>query len=179
MIIALAGRRIDAEGASPERFPRRNVDRVRAAIRSTLDRLGARALVCSAACGADLLALDEAGPLGLRRRVVLPFAAARFRDTSVTDRGGEWGPMYDAVIDDVSKLGDLVEIADAGEGDLAYAAANRRILDEAVALGAERGEPVRPVLVWDGESRGPGDLTEAFGSEARDRHLRLVEIPTR
>ena len=179
MIIALAGRRIDADDASPERFPRRNIERVRAAIRSAFERLGARALVCSAACGADLLALVEAGPLGLRRRVVLPFAAARFRDTSVTDRGGEWGSMFDAVIDDVSRQGDLIEIAGAGDGDPAYAAATRRILDEGIALGAGRREPVCAVLVWDGESRGAGDLTEAFGSEARNRRLRLVEIPTR
>jgi hypothetical protein len=44
------------------------------------------ALVCSAACGADLIALEEAERLGLRRRIVLPFSPRQFRETSVTDR---------------------------------------------------------------------------------------------
>ena len=179
MIVALAGRRIDMTDASPARFPRGNVEPVRAALRSMFERLDASALVCSAACGADLLALVEAGRLGLRRRVVLPLPVHRFRQTSVIDRGREWGPIYDTVIEDVSRLGDLVEMTDAGDGDLAYAAANRRILDEAVALGEARGEDVGAVLVWDGESRGADDLTEAFGSEARNRHLHVIELSTR
>jgi hypothetical protein len=42
----------------------------------------ATALVCSGACGADLLALDVAGALGLRRRLVLPFEPDRFHQNS-------------------------------------------------------------------------------------------------
>jgi hypothetical protein len=38
----------------------------------------ADALVCSAACGADLIALEEAERLGIRRCSVLPFSPDRF-----------------------------------------------------------------------------------------------------
>ena len=48
-------------------------------------------LIRSAACGADLLALDIAGEFGVERHVVLPFAVQAFRASSVTDRPGEWG----------------------------------------------------------------------------------------
>jgi hypothetical protein len=107
MIIALAGRRVDAPGAKPPRFPLQNVDLVRMRVRVMLEARAAKVVVCSAACGADLIALSEAGSLGLRRRVVLPFDRKRFRDTSVTDRPGGWGPVYDQVLDDVETAGDL------------------------------------------------------------------------
>src|ERR1019366_7008755 len=101
MIIALAGRRVDSADAKESRFPLRNVGIVRTRARAALKEIGATALVSSAACGADLIALSEAGKLGLRRRVVLPFERSRFRDTSVTDRPGDWGPLYDQVLDAV------------------------------------------------------------------------------
>src|ERR671936_863361 len=98
MIIALAGRRIDAASASPARFPGENIGMVAEALQRLFRTEGATAVVSSAACGADLIALREAGALKLRRRVVLPFAAASFRGSSVTDRPGEWGPLFDAIV---------------------------------------------------------------------------------
>jgi hypothetical protein len=178
MVLALAGRRVDAAGVASPRFPPERVEAVRAEVHTMLQRLHVSALVSSAACGADLIALVEAGRLGLRRRVVLPAAVARFRDTSVTDRGAAWGPVYDDVLADVARRNDLVVLAGAGDGDAAYAAANQRILDEAIALGRERGEKVAAALVWDGAARGAGDVTEAFGAAARARKLNVVEILT-
>ena len=43
-------------------------------MRTLLIGTGATWLVSSAACGADLIALSEAGKLGIRRRVGLPFS---------------------------------------------------------------------------------------------------------
>ena len=60
MIVALAGRRIDAPGADAERFPLAAVELVRERLHNLLSEKGASTLVCSAACGADLLALAAA-----------------------------------------------------------------------------------------------------------------------
>jgi hypothetical protein len=138
---------------------------------------GATTLVSSAACGADLIALSEAGRLGLRRRVILPFERRRFRETSVTDRPGEWGPLYDQVLDAVDAAGDLVVLQNASD-DEAYAAANGAILKEAVALAKAIHKPAIAVLIWDGVSRGDHDLTEEFGAEARKCGLAVAEIQT-
>ena len=99
VVIAFAGRRIDPEPSGQPRFPFRRADAVRGAIAKRLGSAGARALVCSAACGADLLALDAAGELGIRARIVLPFRADRFRETSVLDRPNRefWGSLFDRV----------------------------------------------------------------------------------
>jgi hypothetical protein len=177
MIIALAGRRVDAAGAKQLRFPLQNVDMVRARVREMLEAQAARIVVCSAACGADLIALSEAGSLGLRRRVVLPFDRKLFRDTSVVDRPGDWGTVYDRVLEEVQAAGDLV-LMEKTPNEEAYSAANLAILYEATSLAERLGHPAGAALVWDGASRGDHDITEEFGIEARKRGLAVIEVKT-
>lgn len=177
MIIALAGRRVDSAEAQEPRFPLPNVESVRTRVRAVLQEKGATALVSSAACGADLIALREAGQLGLRRRVILPSERRRFRETSVTDRPGDWGPLYDQILDAVEAAGDLVVLQNRPD-DEGYSAANRAILDEALALATAVHEPATAILVWDGVPRDDHDLTEQFGIEARKRGLEVTEIRT-
>ena len=76
MIVTLAGRRIDAPNASIVRFPLDKSPTVHRRIQKLLEDYQVTALVSSAACGADLLALDVAGQLGIRRRVILSLARA-------------------------------------------------------------------------------------------------------
>ena len=168
---------MDAADAQEQLFPLQNVDVVRERVRAMLKGQGATALVSAAACGADLIALSEAGSLGIRRRVVLPFDRDRFKATSVTDRPGDWGPLYDQVLNEVEAAGDLV-VGKQTSADEDYAAANLAILDEAIRLGDESNQPVGAALVWDGASRGENDITEKFGEEARQRGLALIEVKT-
>lgn len=177
-VVVVAGRRVDAPGA-PERFPARSRDLVCARIADRLRALGATAVVSSAACGADLLALQAARALGLRARVILPFEPARFRATSVVDRPGDWGPVFDEVCGAAG--GDLVVLARAGEGDAAYAAVNRALLDEA-ALLADAARPragVCALVVWEGAPRGEGDLTADLAEGARARGWVVETVATR
>jgi hypothetical protein len=176
MIIALAGRRVDAADAKDQRFPPENVDKVRQRVRAVLKAPTVTVLVSSAACGADLIALSEAGSLGIRRRVVLPSARERFKETSVIDRPGNWGPLYDLVMDEVESKGDLMVDTATPEDD--YAAANFAILNEATRLSQEVPQPVLAALVWDGVSRGGDDMTQHFGTEARELGLPVVEVNT-
>jgi hypothetical protein len=179
MIVALAGRRIDAPGAPAPRFPLANVETVRRRVRDVLESRGAATLVSSAACGADLLAQSEAGKLGLRRRVILPFDRQRFLKSSVIDRPGGWAPLYNQLLDSVTAAGDLDVLSgtaeDAQEG---YVALIRAILDEAETLGRSLREPVIALLVWDGSSLDDQDLTAAFGEEAKRRGIPVVEVST-
>jgi hypothetical protein len=177
MIIALAGRRVDPADAKQQRFPAENVEIVRERVHDMLRIQGAVALVGSAACGSDLLALLEASRMGLRRRVVLPFDREKFRTTSVTDREGDWAALYDTLLNEVEKSGDLLVIH-ANSEHKAYAEANHAIVDEALALGQDLQQPVTAVLVWDGKSRGDGDFTEEFGVYARNKGVPVVTVMT-
>jgi hypothetical protein len=165
-VLALAGRRIDAEGADPARFPLSQVEAVGRRLNSLMVEQQVGAVVCSAACGADLVALEEAGRLGVRRRVVLPFAKERFRETSVVDRPGDWGAVYDRVIADVEASGDLIELAPRGDENDAYRAANEAIIKEAETI-AGPGERIA-VIVWEGSSRSKSDATNDFRALAEE-----------
>ena len=177
MIMALAGRRIDDAHGDTVHFPLANVEFVRGKIADLFARQHVSALVSSASCGADLVALEAAKTLGIRRFVVLPFAREVFRKTSVVDRPGEWGPIFDRVLDDVEVAGDVFDLGLDPKTSTAYALANGAILDETVGLAAESHQPAGVLLVWDGP-RGEGDITANLRNDAILRGLQLFEIRT-
>ncbi|HOX27175.1 MAG TPA: hypothetical protein PLL30_15890 [Candidatus Krumholzibacteria bacterium] len=177
-VVAVAGRRIDAADAEASRFPLAAVARVRDRIRELLIARRAAMVVSSAACGTDLLALEIAGDLGLRRSIVLPAEPAAFRASSVVDRPGDWGASYDGIIAEVAAAGDLLVREPGCAGDAAYAATNRAILELATGFAAAAGLDRLAVIVWNGEPRGPGDITLNFADAARGRGFAVVEIST-
>lgn len=177
VVIALAGRRVDALEAQPPRFPSENVDRVKERIQSLFASRNATALVCSAACGADLLALEAAETQHMKRRVVLPFSREVFRRTSVVDRPGDWGARYDRALDQVEEQADLVVLGFREDDSGAYVATNSGILDDAASLARKLGRGILAVVVWD-QSRGPGDITEQFSNEATRRDIEVAAVST-
>lgn len=189
LVVALAGRRVDPADAPTERFPLRNAAEVQERLSGLFAERDATALVSSAACGADLLALAAAEALGLRRRVVLPFEPERFRRTSVTDRPGSWGAAFDRVVERLGRSGDLIVLENPGEDDAAYAETCEAILEEALQLAGgvrtatgavERGVTtgVLAVIAWDGKPRSDDDLTARFAESARARGFPLAEVST-
>ena len=177
MILAVAGRRIDAAGAAA-RFPPENTQMVGDSLRRLFTTERVKAVVTSAACGVDLLALREAGALGLGRHVVLPFDRAAFRASSVVDRPGDWGPLYDTTMDQVAAAGSVTVLGGTAGDEGAYARANEAILEKAAAVARATNDDVCALLAWDGTSRGDGDVTEAFGNAARSRGWRVLEVLT-
>jgi hypothetical protein len=184
MIAALAGRRIDAEGLQIPRFPRENAPAVADRIRSCFHSRQISTLICSAARGADLLALEVAGELGARRCVVLPSDAASFRASSVVDgltgehhSGFQWGEIFDRVVERVSQNGDLIVCANEAVGHESYLAANLAILDHAARLALPT-EEVLATVVWNLVSRGHSDVTAAFREEAVRRGFPIEDIST-
>ena len=135
-------------------------------------------LVCSAACGADLVALDAASSLNIGRRIVLPFDAERFRKESVTDRPGDWGPIFDRNVAELSATGDVV-VMNESPGTKAYAAATLKILDEAERLAAASQTRVVSIVVWEGQQRSGTDLTDEFRQESHSRNIDVIEVLTR
>lgn len=177
MILALSGRLVDRPGTAEVRFPLANVANVGRAIKALFRNRHVTGLVSSAACGADLIALSEAGSLRLRRRVILPFGRAAFRETSVVSRPGEWGALYDRILDEVDNAGDLIVLQNEA-GDRAYSAASDEILRQATALARDANEAAFAALVWDGAPRGEDDLTAEFGAKAARLGLPVMHLTT-
>jgi hypothetical protein len=185
MIIALAGRRVDARDAQPARFPLANVDRVRDHLREIMRRRNAETVVSSAACGADLVGQQVAHELQLRRIVVLPYPLDVFRERSVIDRPGDWGPVYDELVADSAggevELVLLGESIDAESSQGAYERTNDVVLERARRAAARAGPETRAVavVVWDGTPRGPDDITEHFRRSAASQGMEICEILTK
>lgn len=191
MIIALAGRRIDEKDTDMPRFPPENIQFVRERLKTLFKKKEAKVIVCSAACGSDLLALEVAGELGLRRRIILPSKPEKFRKSSVTDRPGNWGEIFDTIYQNLFESEDIVLMKSNEDDDEIYLEANKRILDEAVALASSEANKsntnapqgnlneVLVVIVWEGVSRGEDDITADFANKGKERGFEVVEILTK
>jgi hypothetical protein len=185
-VIVLAGKRIDAEDSDTPRFPLEHADAVKEQMRTLFRRLKVQALVCSAANGADLLALEVARDLHIPAYVVLPFDRESFRESSVVDRPGAWGSLFDDLVDDVERQGRLIVMEQVGDNHNAYLDAVIAMLDKAAELSGRMadGQPatspgtVTAVAVWNGESRGSRDVTVYFINEAKERGFAPHEIET-
>jgi hypothetical protein len=177
IVVAAAGRRIDIPHASHPAFSLDHVPVVRERVREFLKSRQVTAVVASAACGADLIVLDEAARLNIRLRVILHSPPGRFRADSVTDRPGEWGPLFDRIIDSIGLRRDLIIAINARGAQSAYAGVNRLILENALILGRESGQTAEDLLVWEGR-RKTLDLTEDFRRGAERRGMCVWEIRT-
>ncbi len=177
MVVALSGRRVDAPNASRPAFPLGNVDVVWERILRALSELHVTILVCSAACGADLLALQAAETLGARRRIVLPFDAAEFRETSVVDRPGDWGPAFDRCVAAATASNDLVNLG-LPDTDESYARTNAFLLEEAQRMACASQDRVTAMRVWDGVAKVQADHTEWLGKAALERRLDVFDVWT-
>jgi len=185
-VIVLAGKRIDAVDSETPRFPLDHVDAVKAEIRAIFRKLKPQALVCSAANGADLLALDVARELQIPAYVVLPFDREAFRESSVVDRPGAWGPLFDELVDDAERQSRLTVMEPTGDNHDAYLDAVNTMLAMAAELSGRTadGQPatspgaITAVVVWNGESRGSRDVTVYFISEAQKRGFASRTVTT-
>jgi hypothetical protein len=172
---ALAGRRIDAVDAKVSQFPLAMIPIVKRAISDLLRKEEVNLLVCSAACGADLVALDAAFEIGIRCRIVLPFEQSRFRQTSVTDRPGDWGVLFDRIVSLVDSKGDLIVLPDGQNPERAYQHANEVIIREVSAVLNPRR---LAILVWEGRPRQRGDATAEFRRLAKAAGMSERIVPT-
>jgi hypothetical protein len=176
VIVALAGRRIDAANAMPERFPARCIAPVRERLRAALRDGRASALVSAAACGADLIALAVAEELGLRRHIVLPFAGDDFRAKSVVDRPGDWGEPFDRLVAEAAARNDLEILGLPPSRPGVFQETNVAILERALALARETDEPACAFAVWDGPLTGRTDYTLDFVDAAERRGIPVQPI---
>jgi len=181
VIVAFAGRRVDPPDTAQPRFPLWNAEMVTQRLRTVVALLKPSAFVGSAACGADLLALDVARSLGCRRRIVLPCEAKQFREFSVADCGGNWGAMFDALVQDARGENDLVLIPYSADWSASIKAANARIIAEALALAREAESiqnQITALIAWDGQPHSEDDFTQDFIDQVRAHDIPIVTINT-
>jgi hypothetical protein len=164
MIVAYAGRRPGSED-----FPTANVAEVGARIEQVLAGLRPNRVVGSAAAGADLLVLEAAERLGIAAEVVLVGDVESFRESSVVDKGGDWGARYDVAMKRLSpELVPALEDPDAG-----YRAVTKLIIERAQELLRE--DEALVVLVVS-RPRAEGGHTEDLARRGADLGRLLLRV---
>lgn len=174
-IACLAGRRIDPIDGDPLRFPLDRSVEVGRKISAVLVERKISRLVCAAACGADILALEACVTLDIPATIVLPFSVALFREISVTDRPGTWGPRFDKVIAHARSRSDLVELGYKEDDEEAFLGANREIV---ARVEQSTASEKFAIVVWNGTARGEDDATADLAEHAKAAGLIVIEVPT-
>lgn len=173
-VAALAGRRIDEPDSTRVQFPLTCVKRVTADLRKLFETGRFTSLVCSAACGADLVAVESAKLLGMTVDIVLPYSPPKFRESSVVDRPGDWGPRYDRLIDETAENNRLHILNSDEEGT--YDLATMGIFSIATSMAPL--ESIIGVVVWEGQPRDQDDATLDFKRRAEKLGLTVHEVAT-
>ncbi len=188
-VIALAGRRVaDAQAGDDGEFLLTHITSVAERLRTVFTELRADTLCCSAANGADIVALCVARELGIRFRIVLPFDVRHFREVSVVDRPGDelWGWLYDGLVAEARSRANLILLGLSSDDPESFDAANARIVDEAVHFSQSRVDQPQQadnddllavgIAVWNGLSYGDGDRTASFCNLLRSRQIHVMKI---
>lgn len=176
-ILVLAGRRIDADNAGHQRFPLASVPLVKERLKTFFTDNHISHLVSSAACGADLLAQEVADEMNIDRTIVLPFDATLFRKTSVTDRQGDWGVLFDRLIKNT--VTNLIILKYDPDDPRAYARTTLELLNVAEKISSShQKDDVLALIVWEGKAKDKDDVTLGLQTEARRRSLETREINT-
>lgn len=175
----LAGRRIDPEHASVQRFPRDSVDTVSESIKGVFTECSVTTLICSAAAGADLLALRIALDFGISCRVIISSSTEAFRRDSVSDLGSEWDQMFSDVVQRIG-LENLICIPAGNDDASSFRQVNERLFQEALAAKESQGAAteILCLAVWDLRRKEGADFTAEFIDIAHRLGLQVLSIPT-
>ena len=177
MILVHAGNRVDSpDRPGPPRFPEGQVAFLQWRLARFVDVLRPRIVVSAAAAGADLLLLENAlATPGVDIHIVLPFAASRFRETSVADRGASWTERYDRVLSVVRERAgcELIEFGEAPD-DAGYRAGNQHLIDHAVGIADSDG--VLALAVRPPPGHAAPSMTDDFVAAARLRGVTRIDI---
>ncbi|HER63034.1 MAG TPA: DUF4071 domain-containing protein, partial [Desulfobacteraceae bacterium] len=104
-VVLFSGHIIDYPGRRRNRFPPANEEMVRRHIAHWLDEQNGQIGFSSAACGSDILFLEEMLKRGGEINVVLPFDREAFIRTSVdVTGGGNWVERFEKILDQVNEI---------------------------------------------------------------------------
>jgi hypothetical protein len=114
--------------------------------------------------------------------MILPFDAHTFRSTSVTDREGNWGILFDSIHDELNKKGNVIILNLTKDDKDAYEKTNVAIIKTADALFKDReifdtaSEKKVALIIWEGTPKNSNDTTNHFKQLATKSGYTIEEI---
>jgi hypothetical protein len=173
-VLAFAGHMIDANDRPEPRFPAALEPAVAAALREHLARLHAPILYTSAACGADLICLEQALDLGAEVNVVLPFDRDDFVRTSVATGGEGWVARFDQALSRAARV-IMATVEGHLDDDVLYEHAAKLVEGFTMLRAAQLQTSAELLCVID--AGAPGDVGgTALSLERWQRQAGLVRV---
>ncbi|MDH3328015.1 MAG: TRAFs-binding domain-containing protein, partial [Desulfobulbaceae bacterium] len=149
-VILFSGHIIDTPERKNKRFPSENEDYVRLQIRQWLDKVNGKIGFSSAACGSDIIFLEEMLKRNGEINIVLPFDKKSFAQTSVNVvPENKWIKRFERVI---RKAKEVIILSQHNEktldDDLFFT--NLYLYGTAQVRAEKAGTDLKTLLVWDG-----------------------------
>ena len=176
-VCVFSGHMLDRADQETPRFQLEDVARVQSKIRNFFNSTFIGVAYSSAACGSDILFLEEALSRGIESIIVLPFSPEVFKKSSVSFAGRDWEMRFDQVVNSASKVINLDDDPTA-PGSIAFTYTNR-YLDGVAKLRARALETETCCLVvWNRADNGMGGGTSEIAShwEAKGADLSVINI---
>lgn len=179
-VVVFTGHMLDRRDRPQPRFPASMEERVRGEIRRHLDALDAQVGFSAAACGADLLFLEEIKARGGETHIILPYADEDFVATSVAFAGRAWESRFHRAMAEADTVRCVTEES-VPEDEAVFALMDRMLLGYA-ALSASAVDAAPTLLaVWDGVinglSGGTGEMVSRWPSALPRRVIPLSAAP--
>lgn len=166
-VVVFAGNMIDQPGRPSPRFPKFIEEEVRKEIKNRLNKLNAGFGFSSAACGSDIIFLEEMLKRKAEVNIILPFPMEGFQKASVDIiPGANWGKRFQDVIKKASRVYVASEQRTTGN-EVTYQYSN--ILQDGLSILRAKllNTEVKPLVVW---NKRPGD--GAGGTSTMVKHWR-------
>jgi class 3 adenylate cyclase len=148
-VVLFSGHIIDQPSREHKRFPIENEELVRSRIAEWLEENNGQIGFSSAACGSDILFLEEMLKRGGEINVVLPFEREPFIQTSVdVVSGGNWVERYSNVLNKANEIKVLSQYNENTlHDDLLFT--NLYLYGTAQVRAERAGTDLKTLLVWD------------------------------
>ena len=172
-IVVFTGHMMDRPGRTQPRFPASLEEVVKHEIRAKLDELDARIGFASAACGGDIIFLEQILDRGGEIHVVLPYRDEIFKEDCLTGFQPEapvdyWRDRFDRLIAQAKTRICLAETR-AANNAMASELCNRVYLGLALMKARLEGQTVRMLALWDGWSGDAPGGTRALVNVSQAR----------
>jgi class 3 adenylate cyclase len=164
-IVVFTGHMIDKPDRDVPRFPPEKEDEVTQAIREALAKIDDPIGYGSAACGGDIIFMEQLADRGGEYHLVLPYNAEDFKKHCVQgfleNPGREWEPRFNAVI---KKARTITYLGNTSPPDnsMVSECCNRVFLGLAMRKAEALSTDVTLIALWDGQQGDARGGTEAM-----------------
>ncbi len=177
-VVVFTGHMIDSPGRTEKRFPCELEENVRKQIREQLEKMNAGIGFASAACGSDIIFLEEMIRRGGEINIFLPFEPQMFIKESVDHATADWKQRFENVLKQAVTV-QVLGHYNPGVNHFNYEFTNMCLLGTGRFRAQSLNTDLIGFAVWDPDAKAlPGGTTCAVSRFVRQNlAVRIINLP--